>query len=57
MITDIFDNSYGFEGKFYSEIFKTDMTIMIDYKVYHDYVQQCVNEFNSFDSELLLSIC
>lgn len=57
MITDIFDNSYGFEGKFYSEIFKTDMTIMIDYKVYLDYVQQCVNEFNSLDSELLETIC
>ncbi len=57
MITDIFDNSFGFKGKFYSEIFKTDMTLMIDYKICLDYVQQCVNEFNSLNNELIETIC
>ena len=57
MITDIFDNSYGFEGKIYSEIFKTDMAVMIDRKICFDYVMQCVDEFNSLDSEVVETIC
>lgn len=28
MITDIFDNSYGFEGKFYSEVTRRGMNMM-----------------------------
>ena len=57
MITDIKQGCYGIEGKIYSEIFHTEMEVMIDEEVNIEYAQKCAEHFNSLNSELVETIC
>lgn len=56
MITNIKQGCYGIEGKIYSEIFHTEMEVMIN-GTSIEYAQKCAEHFNSLNSELIETIC
>lgn len=57
MIKDITNGSYGIEGKIYSEIFHTEMEVMVKEGASIEYAQKCAEHFNSLNSELVETIC
>lgn len=57
MITDIRKTEFGIKGKLYSEIFSTEIDVMIDEDVNIEYAQKCAKHFNSLSSELVETIC
>ncbi|MDE7137082.1 MAG: hypothetical protein K2O29_01295 [Ruminococcus sp.] len=57
MITDIKQGCYGIEEKIYSEIFHTEMEVMIKEGASIEYAQKCAEHFNSLNSKLVETIC
>lgn len=57
IITDIKQGCYGIEGKIYSEIFHTEMEVMIKEGVSIEYAQKCAGHFNNLSSEMIETIC
>lgn len=57
MITDIKKTEIGIEGKLYSEVFNTEIDVMIDEEASIEYAQKCAEHFNSLNSELVETIC
>ncbi|MCM1505528.1 MAG: hypothetical protein NC177_00110 [Ruminococcus flavefaciens] len=57
MITDIKQGSYGTEGKLYSEIFNTEIEVMIKDGASVEYAQKCAEHFNSLNSKMVETIC
>lgn len=57
MITDIKQGCYGVEGKIYSEIFNTEIDVMIDDEVSIEYAQKCAEHFNKLSPEIIETIC
>lgn len=57
MIRDIKQGEYGIEGKLYSEIFNTEIDVMIYDEASVEYAQKCAEHFNSLSSELIETIC
>ncbi|MDE5854076.1 MAG: hypothetical protein K2H19_03335, partial [Ruminococcus sp.] len=57
MITNIRKTEFGIEGKLYSKIFNTEIDVIIDDEVSIEYAQKCAEHFNSFNSEIVETIC
>ncbi|MDE6779842.1 MAG: hypothetical protein K2J40_00070 [Ruminococcus sp.] len=56
MITDIKQGCYGIEGKIYSEIFGTEIEVMIN-GAEIEYAQKCAEHFNNMTEKMLDVIC
>ena len=57
MITNIRKTEIGIEGKLYSEIFNTEIDVMIDNEVSIEYTQKCAEHFNKLSPEIIETIC
>lgn len=57
MITDIKQGEYGIEGKLYSEIFGTNIDVMIEDGASIEYAQRCAEHFNNMTDKMLDTIC